>query len=41
MKKIIFLALILSLVTACGQKQLSPKKVVEDGVEVILNKFEP
>lgn len=41
MKKIIFLALILSLVTACGQKQLSPKKVVEDGVEVILNQFEP
>lgn len=41
MKKILSIALMLSLISACGQKQLSPKKIVEDGVEVILNQQEP
>lgn len=41
MKKNIFLSLILIFVSTCGPKYERPKKIVEDGVEVILNHNEP
>jgi hypothetical protein len=41
MKKIACLALILFLVSGCGQKQKSVDRIFEDGVEVVLNHMEP
>jgi len=41
MKKIIYLALILSLLLCCVHKQEKVDKTIEEGVEVILNHIEP
>jgi hypothetical protein len=41
MKKLISLALIISLFLFCGPKQRKAEKIMEDGVEVILNHIEP
>jgi len=41
MKKLIYLFLILSLFLCCGPKQDRVEKIIEDGVEVVLNHVEP
>lgn len=41
MKKLIYLGLILSLFSYCGHKQERVDKIIEDGVEVVLNRLEP
>lgn len=41
MKKLIYLCLIISLFLFCGPKQRKVEKIMEDGVEVILNHIEP
>jgi len=41
MKKLIYLGLILSLFSNCGTKQEQVDKIIEDGVEVVLNHIEP
>ena len=41
MKKITFLALILSIFLCCGQKHDEVERYMEDGVEVIINPLEP
>ncbi|MCK4431274.1 MAG: 6-bladed beta-propeller [Candidatus Aminicenantes bacterium] len=41
MKKLIYLGLILSLFSYCGHKQERVDKIIEDGVEVVLNHLEP
>jgi len=41
MKKIIHLALILTILLCCVHKQEKVDKIIEDGVEVILNHIEP
>ena len=41
MKKSVFLAVILSLSIHCGPNQEKVEKVVEDGVEVVINHLEP
>lgn len=41
MKKIIYLVLILSLFLFCGPKQEKVERIMEDGVEVVLNHIEP
>lgn len=41
MKKLIYLVLILSLFSSCGTKQEQVDKIIEDGVEVVLNHIEP
>jgi hypothetical protein len=41
MKKLIYLSLIISLFFFCGPKQRKVEKIMEDGVEVILNQIEP
>jgi hypothetical protein len=41
MKKLIYLALIVSLFFFCGPKQRKAEKIMEDGVEVVLNRVEP
>lgn len=41
MKKLVYLGFILSLSLCCGQKQDKVEKIMEDGVEVVLNHIEP
>jgi len=41
MKKLIFLFLIISLFLYCGPKQEKIERVIEDGVEIIVNHIEP
>jgi hypothetical protein len=41
MRKIIYLCLILSLFLYCGLKQEKVDKIMEDGVEVVINHIEP
>ena len=41
MKKLIYLALILSLLLCCGPKQDKVERLIEDGVEVVINHLEP
>ncbi len=41
MNKSLFLILILILICACGPKQDQVERIIEDGVEVILNRIEP
>ncbi len=41
MRKLIYLVLILSLSFYCTSKQGKVEKIIEDGVEVVLNPFEP
>jgi len=41
MKKIIYLALILTILLCCVPKQEKVEKIMEDGVEVIVNHSEP
>lgn len=41
MKKLIYFTLILSLFYYCGSKQDEIEKIIEDGVEVVLNRIEP
>jgi len=41
MKKLIYLVLLLSIFFYCGPKQKKVEKVIEDGVEVVLNHIEP
>ncbi len=41
MKKLIYLALIISLFLFCGPKQRKVEKIMEDGVEIVLNQIEP
>jgi len=41
MKKLIYLVLILTLFFSCGQKQANVERIIEDGVEVIVNHLEP
>ncbi len=41
MKKLIYLFLILSLFLCCGPKQEKVERIMEDGVEVVLNHIEP
>ena len=41
MKKLFFLILVLSLFLCCGAKQEKVEKIMEDGVEVVLNNIEP
>ena len=41
MKKIVYLALILSVLLSCVHKQEKVDKTIEDGVEVVLNHLEP
>jgi len=41
MKKLIYLILVLTLFLFCGTKQEKVEKIMEDGVEVVLNHLEP
>lgn len=41
MKKLLPLVLILSLFISCGRKQDRVERILEDGVEVVLNRLEP
>ncbi len=41
MKKSIYLALILSIFLCCAPKKEKVEKIMEDGVEVVINHFEP
>jgi hypothetical protein len=41
MKKLVFLMIILSLSFCCGQKQDEVERIIEDGVEVVINHLEP
>jgi len=41
MKKIIYLALILTILLCCVHKQEKVERIIEDGVEVIINHLEP
>jgi len=41
MKKLIYLVLILTLFFSCGKKQAKVERIIEDGVEVIVNHVEP
>ncbi len=41
MKKIIYLVLFLSLFLFCAPKQDKVERIIEDGVEVVLNHLEP
>ena len=41
MKKIILLISIISLFIHCGLKQEEVERIIEDGVEVVINHFEP
>lgn len=41
MKKLIYLALILSIFLCCAPKQEKVEKIIEDGVEIVLNHIEP
>jgi len=41
MKKLIYLVLILSLFLFCGPKQEKVERIMEDGVEVVVNHIEP
>lgn len=41
MKKLVCLILILSIFISCGQKQERGEKIVEDGIEVVINRLQP
>jgi len=41
MKKIIHLVLILSIFLYCAPKQEKVEKIMEDGVEIVVNHIEP
>ncbi|UCC39500.1 MAG: 6-bladed beta-propeller [Candidatus Aminicenantes bacterium] len=41
MKKMIYLLFIISLSVYCGSKEATVEKIIEDGVEVVLNHIEP
>lgn len=41
MKKLLYLVSILLIFSCCGQRQQKVEKIMEDGVEVIVNHFEP
>jgi hypothetical protein len=40
-KKIVLIAIVFSLLSGCGRKQDEVEKMIEDGVEVVLNHLEP
>jgi len=41
MKKLVFIVVVLFLVSSCGQKQDEVDRIIEDGVEVVINHLEP
>jgi len=41
MKKLVYIALILCIISSCGPKQEKVERIIEDGVEVVINHLEP
>lgn len=41
MKKFVFIVMVLSLIPSCSEKQENVERIMEDGVEVVINHLEP